>query len=63
MCINCYAKPKSDVIGYLSFGFFVTSSCVIISSSFYGAKHGTVSFFSMANIPLRTWATSLCVVL
>ena len=62
MCINFYVKPQSDIIGYLSFSFFVTSRCVIISRSFYGVANVTVSFFSMANIRLCTMKTSsLCI--
>ena len=58
MCINFQVKPKSDMIGYLSFSFFITSSCVIISRSFYSVANITVSFFSMAHIELCTWTTS-----
>ena len=56
--INFLVTPVSDVIGYLSFSFFRTSSWVMIFRSFCGGANGTVSFFSMANIPLCTWTTS-----
>ena len=53
-----FSDTISDIIGHLSFAFWLTSRCVIISRLICGAAYAILLSFFVANIPFCTYTTS-----